>query len=155
MIILFLYLKKDNKIGLYDLELDSLIEPNYDKIEYLFENKLAVYKGEVCDIIDLFTNSNINKVVNNCRILKNCGRVIIFEKNNLFGLYIFYDRKNIVLENYDKITYIGDDYFELEKDRKKGICRDGKIIIPLKYHSIDYSHKKKYFALKKIVNVMN
>lgn len=138
------YVEKNEKVGLfkpcgYDPSNNILIEPRYDKIEYLGDEYFAFYFGKLCNISKLA--KELNPVVTRCQLVKESDEAIIYQKGNQFGLFVSKqnDRKEAVLEaEYDAITQLYKDYFKLEKNGKVGVCYQGKIIIPVEYTQFDF-----------------
>lgn len=159
---LVFHLIKDEKIGLYKKESNIYIEPTFDKIKYLGKDIYALYKGEDCNIYKV--SYPLELLVENCKIIDTFDEGVVFQKNNSFGLVVPHINRrnsalyeNIILDDYDNVKYLGNGYFELQKDGKKGTCYRGLIIIPIEYDKIELYFDDKslrnqtiYFSLGKI-----
>jgi len=153
------YLKNNNKFGLLTEKYHKfIINPAYDKIDYLAHDFYAFYTNDNCEISKV--TSELEDVITNCKIVNNYEQCIIFKKDNSYGI-IFprvkhsYTEEDVILNGYDNITYLGHNCFELEKDRKKGICYYDDVIIPLEYYNIKSHYYKEslfnnlvYFSLE-------
>lgn len=128
------YLKKDNKYGLYNFDKKVVIEPKYDSIKQtILYNIYLLYNGDSCDIVNVKKNKIL---VENCQCIENYSREIKYSKDNYFGL-IVNDGDFKIIEKYDKIEYLDDHLFLLQIGNNKGICKEGNIIIPIKYEEIE------------------
>ena len=159
------YLEKDKKIGIFlgDYSYhDNLVNPEYDKIDYLGDSYYALYKGDSCDIGRVDISTPYQPIVTNCQIEADLSRGVIYKKDDLLGLLLLNSScKDAVTPNeYDKISCVGEYYFILEKNGKKGVLHLGEIIIPMEYEDIAFGARNSkyrnqtdsntvYFALKK------
>ena len=53
------------------------------------------------------------------------------------------EMRELLIEKYDKIEYLDDHLFLLQIGNNKGICKEGNIIIPIKYEEIK---RNRYFT---------
>lgn len=157
------FLEKDGKKGLFTgiAKNKRLINVNYDKIIQLRDsNYYELFNGENCDIINL---SDRSIVLSDCKIIKNIGYSVIYEKHGMKGIfYTLKDNKFLLLNGYDDIEYLGYSYYLVTQNGKKGILYGTETIIEPKYESIEINgyceyrnlgvlgySKTLYFALKK------
>ena len=157
------FLEKGDKKGLFTgtAKNNRLINANYDKIIPLWNsNYYELFNGENCSIINL---SDQSVALSDCKIIKNIGSSVIYEKNGIKGVFwTLRDNKFLLLDGYDDIEYLGHSYYLVTQNGKRGILYGTETIIEPKYESIeingyhtyknldvlDYA-KTLYFALKK------
>ena len=157
-----LYLKKNGKIGLFigSSYQYQLIEPKYDKIDYLWHDYFALYTNGLCDIGRVASYSSFKSSITKCEIAEIFGGCVLsYKKNGKYGLLDSVDR--IVSPEYDNISEaVSSDEvvsrcYILEKNNKKGLVHINKIILPIEYDEVKFDGKYgifndiTYFALRK------
>ncbi len=137
------FLEKDGKFGLFigNRIYNTLIEPKYDKIDYFGECYYAFYTGNKC-VISKATNP-LEPVLEDIKVIESYNAYtlnIIYQKNGLLGIISVEreDKKlNIIQSEYTNIRFLGGDFFEVEKDGKKGIVQHGKLKVPAMYDYVE------------------
>ena len=150
-----LYLKKNGKIGLFigSSYQYQLIEPKYDKIDYLWHDYFALYTNGLCDVGKVVSYIPFTPSITNCEIAKKFGCILSYKKNGKYGLLIEEDK--IVSPEYDNISEVTRKCYILEKNNKKGLVHINKIILPIEYDEVKFDGKYgifndiTYFALRK------
>ena len=121
-------------------------------------NVYAFYHGDRCDVYEI--GDSLNLLIENCKLISLQEHGCIFEQKNSYGiflyqyLYRFFNRAvDAIVDNYDNVRYLGDEYYEVEKKGKKGVNFHNKDIIPIEYDTIDLKfddyNRIAYFALGK------
>lgn len=156
------YPKKDGKTGFFRqcYEENVYAEPDYDKIADLGCSMYAFCYDDRCDIYKV--ENSLHQLIKNCKLISSQGHGYIFEQKNSYG--ILYQELNrpyrsdvdVIVDNYENVSYFGDGYYEVERNGKKGVNFRSRDIIPIKYNTIDlklYNNKQGdktvYFALGK------
>lgn len=156
------YPKKDGKTGLFKqgYKQNVFVEVNYDKITDLGCSMYAIYYGDRCDVYKI--ENELDRLIKNCKLISLQRQGCIFEQNNSYGIlyqglkkdYSCY--KDVIVDNYDNVSYLGDGYYEVERNGKKGVNFQSQDIISIEYDTIDmklYEKKRMeetvYFALGK------
>ena len=156
------YPKKDGKTGLFKQcnRQNVFVEADYDEITDLGYSMYALCYGDRCDIYKIV--NELDRLIKNCKLISSQKRGYIFEQNNLYGiLYQGLNRpyrsdEDVIVDNYDNVSYFGNGYYEVQKNGKKGVNFRSKDIISMEYDTIDmklydknYSHEIAYFSLGK------
>ena len=131
---------------------NKIIEPVYDEARYLFDDLYCLtYKG-VSNIVRCFYNKeNEENIIHGCSSIEKVGKIVIYGKKRFlqkekFGLmHSIKDLEPIIVPaNNDSIKHVGGDYFEVEKNSKKGLYYLDKLIIPKEYNNIKISYPSRY-----------
>lgn len=162
------YLEKDGKIGLFKRcgKNNIFVEANYDEIIFLSNSAYALCYGDRCDVYNI--NTKLDRLIKNCKLVSKQRHGtdgtggyngFIFEQNNSYGILhlgLHWENENVIVDNYDNVNYLGNGYYEVEKNGKKGVHFRSRDIIPIKYDNIDFKIYTKgcfdetaYFALEK------
>ena len=132
------YLYKGNKVGLFTggYKKNYSLEPIYDNIIPIqYSNNYELFIGDICTIYDLFNKITI---LRNCKIIQNLGSSIIFERNGKKGIIHNLKSDDIhSIEGLDDIKDLGNNYYLITLNGKKGILFNNKILIEPKYESIN------------------
>ncbi len=156
------YPKKDGKTGLFKQcnRQNVFVEADYDEITDLGHSMYALCYGDRCDIYKIV--NELDRLIKNCKLISSQKRGYIFEQNNSYGiLYQGLNRpyrsdEDVIVDNYDNVSYFGNGYYEVQKNGKKGVNFRSKDIISMEYDTIDmklydknYNHEIVYFSLGK------
>lgn len=156
------YPKKDGKKGLFKQcnKQNVFVEADYDEITDLGHSMYALYYGDRCDVYKIV--NELDRLIKNCKLISSQKRGYIFEQNNSYGiLYQGLNRpyrsdEDVIVDNYDNVSYFGNGYYEVQKNGKKGVNFRSKDIISMEYDTIDmklydknYNHEIAYFSLGK------
>ena len=164
------FLKKGDKKGVFikNSHFTSLIEPRYDNVKYLGKGLYELNRDGKSVIARL--QIILKFLIENCKIENHSNYGIIYEKENKYGILIPKEISNkgediIIPPIYDSIRHLGSEYYEVEKDFKKGIYKKDELIIPLEYKSINIHgdseenniefSKHIYFSLQKENNLFD
>lgn len=149
----FFTIKKGEKMGICiaGQKQYQLLEPQYDKIEYLDYNYFALYKDGLCDIGTMSEDKPFTPLITGCEITEEQKETIIYKKNGKYGAMYY----GLILEPfkeifippiYDRISSPVKNCLVLEQNNKKGLAIHGKIVIPCEYDEVtlvgDYGPKK-------------
>lgn len=147
------FLKRDNKVGLFkgNYKKSYTIGCRYDNIVEIDYNYYELFNGEFCDIINL--DSPNNPLITNCKVIKNLGGDVIFEKNGKKGIVMISRNGTKIFKDYDEVEYLGGMYYKIQKNGKVGIIFGEDIIIEPAYKDINL-HGDSDFETLKYSNVM-
>ncbi len=138
----FVEVNYEGRWGFMKMNGKTIIEPSYDDILY--------FKGFVWfKVDDKWGLMDLNKRI----IIKPTFLEIFpFESTNYLKFklddkwgVISFDGK-IILDNFDNVRLLSDNYFLVEKDGLKGVIDEkGNVVIPLKYKDIAYGNNRFVF----------
>ena len=141
------FLNKDGKQGIFTRSSKNsyLINAKYDKVIPIYNRHFyELYNGESCNIV-LLANNIQSPIISDCKIIKNVGSAVIFEKNGFKGIFwTLEDNKYLILDTYDDVEYLGSSYYLVTKNGKKGILHGTETIIEPKYKSIEINGYREY-----------
>ncbi len=137
--------EKDRKKVLIDIDTHKEISVLYDSLELLHHNLILVQYQGLFGFIDNQNQSLLDieyDSITNLDISYNTYKV---QKGNKTALYN-YETKNMVTDfQYSDIATIGKLYM-VSKGKKTGAVNSaGKLIIPVKYHKIDFKRSNKTY----------
>lgn len=156
------YPKKDGKKGLFKQcnKQNVFVETDYDEIIDLGHSMYALCYGDRCDVYKIV--NELDRLIKNCKLISEHRSGYIFEQRNLYGILYqglhrgHHGDQDVIVDNYDYVSYFGNGYYEVQKNGKKGVNFRSKDIIPMEYDTIDfklykksYSNETAYFALGK------
>lgn len=143
------YPKRNGMVGLCIQRYgrNFFVEADYNKVIKICKDSYALYCGDRCDIYEFGPESG--HLIKNCQIF-NFGTPYHADKKGTPGPYevISYFVKGY----YDNIRYLDDEYYELEKNGKKGVSFRSKEIISPECDTVDAkinTNNYSYFALGK------
>ena len=156
------YPKKDGKTGLFKQcnKQNVFVEADYDEITDLGSSMYALYYGDRCDVYKIV--NELDQLIKNCKLISEHKSGYIFEQRNLYGILYqglsrpYRSDEDVIVDNYDNVSYLGNGYYEVERNGKKGVNFRSQDIISMEYDTIDFKLYKKeycnetaYFALGK------
>lgn len=156
------YPKKDGKTGFFKqcYKENVYVEPDYDEIDDLGRSMYAFCYGDRCDVYKIV--NELDRLIKNCELISEHRSGYIFEQNNSYGILYqglnkpYRGDEDVIVDNYDNVSSLGNGYYEVEKNGKKGVNFRSQDIIPIEYDTIDiklydkkYSDETVYFALGK------
>lgn len=156
------YPKKDGKTGLFKQcnKQNVFVEADYDEITDLGSSMYALYYGDRCDVYKIV--NELDQLIKNCKLISEHRSGYIFEQRNLYGILYqglsrpYRSDEDVIVDNYDNVSYLGNGYYEVERNGKKGVNFRSQDIISMEYDTIDFKLYKKeycnetaYFALEK------
>lgn len=130
-------LEKDNKKGLLvKVRNESkYLKTEYDEIQILGYGYYALQKDGKWSIFNIIKEED---VLNNCVAFEKSDNTYIFERNGKKIIFCpLADNKYKFFGEYDDVKRIGNKYYLIVKDGKKGLIHDMQIVIEPNYKSLD------------------
>ena len=130
-------LEKDNKKGLLvKVRNESkYLKTEYDEIQILGYGYYALQKDGNWSIFNIIKEED---VLNNCVAFEKSDNTYIFERNGKKIIFCpLADNKYKFFGEYDDVKRIGNKYYLIVKDGKKGLIHDMQIVIEPNYKSLD------------------
>lgn len=131
-----LIVKKDNLVGLFDLESKQFILPlEYDNISILDNNSFSVIKGGKMGFLDAQLKVILPMVYDELVFNRS---TISFSKDKKMGLLTM-QGKLLTTEDFDQISFFRDGLAVVYKNKKVGLINEkGAIVVPLKYDYVGF-----------------
>jgi len=125
---------QDLRQGLIDRDGNRILEPIYHSIRIIDEERTSVLLPHEWQLLN--ERNEIQLRISADELIPQQGGINIYQHSNQYG--ILNSAYEVILPaQYDRLVYLGDDYFQSQKNKKNGVIHaDNSVSIPFIYDSL-------------------